>query len=141
PLLRVAHGAVDPSALFDLGLFDPATKSVEVTRWLQDEAVAAAGDDKPGHGHGHHHHDVNRHDSRIRAFCITRDKPMSWSALSGWLDALASMRGDDLLRLKAIVAIGEKADQPAVLRGGQHLVLPPVLLPRWPRRGGRARIL
>jgi len=56
PLLRVEHGAVDPSALFGLGLFDPQTKSVEVQRWLQDEAVAArhgaAGDDE-------HHHDAN----------------------------------------------------------------------------------
>jgi G3E family GTPase len=77
PQLRASHGAVDPDALFDLGLFDPQAKSVEVQRWLQDEAVAA----QDGDGHEHHRHDVNRHDARIRAFCITRDRPMSWSAL------------------------------------------------------------
>src|ERR1051325_610168 len=92
PPLRGAHGVLDPAAPFDLGLFDPRTKSVEVQRWLQDEAVAAHDDDD---NHDHHHQDVNRHDERIRAFCITRDRPMSWAALSGWLDALASMRGDD----------------------------------------------
>ena len=144
PLLRVEHGAVDPSALFGLGLFDPQTKSVEVQRWLQDEAVAArhgaAGDDE------HHHdanggHDVNRHDSRIRAFCITRDRPISWSALSGWLDALATMRGDDLLRLKAIVAIADRPEQPVVLHGVQHLFHPPVLLPAWPDADRRTRIV
>src|SRR5579864_9149302 len=81
--LRAAQGAVDPAALFGLGLFDPQTKSVEVQRWLQDEAVAAHDDDDDAeHGH-HHHHDVNRHDERIRAFCITRDRPISWAALSG----------------------------------------------------------
>src|SRR5205823_10765691 len=100
PQLRAARGAIDPSALFGLGLFDPQTKSVEVQRWLNDEAVAVQHDDEDD-GHGDHH-DVNRHDERIRAFCIIRDRPISWSALSGWLDALASMRGDDLLRLKAI---------------------------------------
>jgi len=149
PLLRAAHGAVDPGDLFDLGLFDPQTKSVEVQRWLRDEAVAAhhGGDD----GHAHHHHaadghaadghDVNRHDERIRAFCITRERPISWSALSGWLDALATMRGDDLLRLKAIVALADRPEQPVVLHGVQHLFHPPVLLPAWPDADRRTRIV
>src|SRR5260370_2553300 len=64
PQLAAAHGAVDPARLFGLVLFDPQTKSVEVQRWLNDEAVAAhhADDDD-----GHHHHHVNRHDDRSRA--------------------------------------------------------------------------
>jgi G3E family GTPase len=138
PQLEAAHGAVDPDMLFGLGLFDPQTKSVEVQRWLNDEAVAASHDD---HDDGHHHHDVNRHDERIRAFCITRDRPISWNALSGWLDALASMRGDDLLRLKAIVAIADRPDQPVVLHGVQHLFHPPVLLPCWPSEDHRTRMV
>ncbi len=140
PQLRAAHGAIDPDSLFGLGLFDPATKGVEVQRWLRDEAVAAPPneDDHAGHQHGP---DVNRHDERIRAFCITRDRPMSWTALSGWLDALASMRGDDLLRLKAIVAIADRPDQPVVLHGVQHLFHPPVLLPKWPDDDRRTRIV
>jgi G3E family GTPase len=124
--------------LFGLGLFDPQTKSVEVQRWLNDEAVAAHHDEDDD---GHHHHDVNRHDERIRAFCITRERPISWNALSGWLDALASMRGDDLLRLKAIVAIADRPDQPVVLHGVQHLFHPPVLLPCWPSADRRTRIV
>jgi G3E family GTPase len=137
PQLAAAHGAVDPGLLFGLGLFDPQTKSVEVQRWLNDEAVAAHHiDDDDGH-----HHDVNRHDERIRAFCITRDRPISWNALSGWLDALASMRGDDLLRFKAIVAIADRPDQPVVLHGVQHLFHPPVLLPCWPSEDHRTRMV
>ena len=145
PLLRAMHGAVDPDDLFGLGLFDPQTKTVEVQRWLQDEAVAAHGDDEAEHGHhhGHDHHgnDVNRHDERIRAFCITRERPMSWAALSGWLDALATMRGDDLLRVKAIVALADRPEQPVVLHGVQHIFHPPVLLPRWPDEDRRTRIV
>ena len=145
PLLRAAHGAADPSALFGLGLFDPQTKSVEVQRWLQDEAVAEHNDEHDGHDHHDDHdvdpHDVNRHDERIRAFCIIRERPMSWAALSGWLDALASMRGDDLLRVKAIVAIADRPDQPVVLHGVQHLFHPPVLLPEWPSKDRRTRIV
>jgi G3E family GTPase len=139
PLLHAVHGAIDPAALFGLGLFDPETKSVEVRRWLQDEAVAAP--HSQDHDDHHHHHDVNRHDARIRAFCITRDRPMSWNALSGWLDALASMRGDDLLRVKAIIALADRPDQPVVLHGVQHLFHPPVLLPAWPDDDRRTRIV
>jgi G3E family GTPase len=138
PQLAAEHGVADPAMLFGLGLFDPQTKSVEVQRWLNDEAVAAHHIDDDG---GHHHHDVNRHDERIRAFCITRDRPISWNALSGWLDALASMRGDDLLRFKAIVAIADRPEQPVVLHGVQHLFHPPVLLPSWPSEDRRTRMV
>jgi G3E family GTPase len=136
PIIEVTGGAVDPAMLFNLGLFDPDTKTVEVRRWLGEEEVADAHD-----GHGHHHHDVNRHDAHIGSFCITREKPISWTALSGWLDALASMRGADLLRVKAIVAIEERPGQPVVLHGVQHLFHPPVLLPEWPSDDHRTRIV
>src|SRR5262249_11604652 len=71
PITPVAQGEVDPKLLFTLGFFDPATKSVDVQRWLRDEAYER--------DHEHEHDlgqlDVNRHDDRIRAFCITRDRP------------------------------------------------------------------
>jgi G3E family GTPase len=139
PVVEVNAGAIDPAFLFNLGLFDPNTKTIEVQRWLGEEAFAEEHHDD--HGHGHHHHDVNRHDEHISSFCITRDKPVSWTALSGWLDALSSMRGADLLRVKAIVAIDERPGQPVVLHGVQHLFHPPVLLPEWPSEDHRTRIV
>jgi G3E family GTPase len=137
PIVRVAQGAVDPALLFNLGFYDPQTKSVDVQRWLRDEAFEA------GHEHDHDHEqlDVNRHDERIRAFCITRDEPISWAALSTWLDALATMRGDDLLRLKAIVALSDRPGEPVVVHGVQHLFHPPVLLPQWPSDDHRTRMV
>ncbi len=68
-------------------------------------------EDQDEHEHDHQSLDVNRHDDRIRAFCITRERPISWAALSTWLDALATMRGDDLLRLKAIVALSDRPER------------------------------
>src|SRR6266436_3941407 len=47
PVIPVAQGAVDPALLFNLGFFDPATKSVDVRRWLRDEAFEG------GHDHEH----------------------------------------------------------------------------------------
>ena len=141
------HGAIDPGKLFGLGLFDPQEQE------RRGAALAAGRGDRRArprsrhdhgghdHDHGHDDLDVNRHDERIRAFCITRDRPISWAALSGWLDALASMRGDDLLRVKAIVALADRPDQPVVLHGVQHLFHPPVLLPAWPDDDRRTRIV
>jgi G3E family GTPase len=134
-IVPVAQGAVDPARLFNIGFYDPATKSVDVRRWLRDEAF------ENGDAHEHEHVDVNRHDDRIRAFCITRERPISWAALSAWLDGLATMRGEDLLRLKAIVALSDRPDQPVVLHGVQHLFHPPVLLPEWPSEDHRTRIV
>jgi G3E family GTPase len=134
-IVPVAHGAVDPALLFNIGFYDPVTKSADVRRWLRDEAFES------GHNHEHEHLDVNRHDDRIRAFCIIRERPISWTALSAWLDALAEMRGDDLLRLKAIVALSDRPDQPVVLHGVQHLFHPPVLLPEWPSEDHRTRMV
>ena len=139
PIVPVALGTVDPALLFNIGFYDPVTKSADVRRWLRDEAFESG----PGHEHAHEHHhpDLNRHDDRIRAFCIIRERPISWAALSAWLDALATMRGDDLLRLKAIVALSDRPDQPVVLHGVQHLFHPPVLLPEWPSEDHRTRMV
>jgi G3E family GTPase len=134
-IVPVAQGVVDPARLFNIGFYDPATKSVDVRRWLCDEAF------ENGDAHEHEHVDVNRHDDRIRAFCITRERPISWAALSAWLDGLAAMRGEDLLRLKAIVALSDRPDQPVVLHGVQHLFHPPVLLPEWPSEDHRTRMV
>ncbi|MBV9553998.1 MAG: GTP-binding protein [Alphaproteobacteria bacterium] len=142
PLIEVTGGAVDPRFLFNLGLFDPDSKTVEVQRWLGEEAYADPSGEHAHEGHAdQHRHDVNRHDAHIGSFCIVRDRPMSWTALSGWLDALASMRGSDLLRVKAIVAIEDRPGQPVVLHGVQHLFHPPVLLPAWPSDDHRTRIV
>src|SRR6516164_4302445 len=56
PIVPVTNGAVDPVRLFNIGFYDPATKSVDVRRWLRDEAFESS------HAHhGHEHPDVNRH--------------------------------------------------------------------------------
>ena len=44
PILPVAQGEVDPALLFNLGFYDPQTKSVDVQRWLRDEAFEAEHD-------------------------------------------------------------------------------------------------
>lgn len=155
PILETQNGAVDPAALFDIGLYNPRTKSPDVQTWLRAEAYGEDhrhhahqhGDHEHAHGNGEHHdhatapHDVNRHDDSISAYCVVRDGPVSWIAFATWLDLLAAMRGDDLLRVKGIVNIADRPQQPVVIHGVQHVFHPPVLLDAWPSDDHRTRIV
>ncbi|MDD3445682.1 MAG: GTP-binding protein [Zavarzinia sp.] len=145
-VVPVVDGAVDPGILLGLGLFDPASKSADVARWLQAEAYDH--DDHHGHDHehehdhdhGHHHHDPNRHDDRINAFCFTFDQPVEPFAFESWLNVLTSFRGPNLLRIKGIVNLAGH-DRPVAIHGVQHLFHPAVELPAWPGEDRRSRIV
>ncbi len=151
PIIPVADGAVGPEVIFNVGLYDPATKSAEVQRWLLDEAYADEHALKHGHdhahgaeddhGHGIDHFNVNRHNDRIHTFCIVRDAPVLWDSFAAWLDIMAAMRGDDLLRLKGIVNIVDRPGRPVAVHGVQHLFHPPVLLEAWPSEDHRTRLV
>jgi G3E family GTPase len=135
PVLDAAAGEATAARLTDCGLYDPARKIPDVTRWLADEAYAAA------HGHDHHHHDVNRHDDRIRAFTLASDKAISSATLDMFLELVRAMHGPRLLRLKGIVKIAETPDTPVVIHGVQHVFHPPVTLAQWPDDDRRTRLV
>ncbi|MEQ9245200.1 MAG: GTP-binding protein, partial [Nitratireductor sp.] len=99
PQVTAHNGAVDPALLFDAGLYDPKTKSLDVQGWLRAEAYAES------HGHTHQHNDVNRHDAHIKAVCLTLDEPLHGDALDLWIEALLLIRGANLLRVKGIVNV------------------------------------
>ena len=126
PLLSAVCGEVEPAALLECGLFDAAGKIADVRAWLDAEAFAAQGD-----GHAHHHHDLNRHDARIQAFCLSWDRPLHWQGVGMCLEMLIATRGESLLRVKGLLnLVGQ--DRPVAIHGVQHLFHEPVLLPAWP---------
>lgn len=143
PIVPVLQGEVEPERLFDAGLYNPATKSNDVRRWLQAEAYTAAHEHGHAHhdGHDHHHaHDVNRHDDRIRATCLTFDAPLRAEAFERWIDILTSLKGADILRVKGIVHLLDHP-KPVVVHGVQHLFHPPVELDDWPSDDRRTRLV
>jgi len=148
PLFAVSHGDIEPARLFGAGLYDPATKTVDVQNWLRAEAY-----DNRGHGHDHdhdheHHHDhhdhakpdINRHDDRIRATCLTFDEPIDWESFSLWMGSLARYRGEDLLRVKGILNVAGE-ERPVAVHGVQHVFHPPARLPHWPTEDRRSRLV
>src|ERR1700674_720312 len=68
PILDVAANEATADRLLDCGLYDPARKIPDVGRWLAAEAYAATAPADAGHAH-----DPNRHDDRIRAFCVASE--------------------------------------------------------------------
>lgn len=125
PLLEGTHDQPSADQLFDCGLYDPATKTVDVARWLRDEAMTQR-------THHRHHHDVNRHDSRIQAFTLTHDRPVEPATLEMFVDLLRSAHGPNVLRLKGIVALSDVPERPLVIHGVQSVYHPPARLPAWP---------
>ncbi|MBI1201326.1 MAG: GTP-binding protein [Rhodopseudomonas sp.] len=130
-----------PSDLATIDIYDPATKTPDVARWLQAEQHAQG--DEGGHGGHHHHHhthDINRHSAAIASFVLDFDKPLQWEHVANWLDALVLGHGEDLLRVKGILDIAGR-ERPIVVQAVQSLFHPPFELPVWPEGAHKSRIV
>jgi G3E family GTPase len=144
---RVSNGEIAPDALFGAALFDPARKTPDVRRWINESAYGAQAHAQDphqhdGHGHNGHAHDPagHAHTGGIRSCCLVSDEPLSWDALSSWLAGLRQGAGADLLRVKGILnLIGE--DAPVAVHGVHHVFHPPVQLEAWPDADRRSRIV
>jgi G3E family GTPase len=130
PVLEAAADPLDPD-LIASDAYDPASKSAEVRRWLAQEADRTADS---------HAHDPNRHDRGIRAFCLTFDRPLDWTAFGIWLTMLLHAHGDRVLRIKGILNVRD-LPVPVVIHGVQHVIHPPTHLERWPDADRRSRIV
>jgi len=126
PRVVAVAGALDSARLRGLGLYDPASRSADVRRWLGDEALrpsAAAPD-------GAAPPDRSRHGDSIRSFVLEFDVPFEADALLQAFEMLTAVAGDGLLRVKGVVDVA--GGPPRVLHVVQHQLYPPVTLPAWP---------
>ena len=147
-VLDAAKGEAKASNLLDAGLYDADRKIPDVRKWLNMEAIDDHASHHPGHHHahdhhhGHHHghedqrdqdaHDVNRHDSRIRAFAMRSDVAIPPGGFDMFLDLLRQGYGPYLLRVKGIVRMSDDPERPVVIHGVQHVFHPPLRLDHWP---------
>ena len=133
PVIDAQSQPIEPNALMANDVYDPASKSEEVRRWLAAEA-------KMGHAQSTHGLDASRHDAEITTFCATFDVPLDWTAFGLWLSMLLNCHGENVLRVKGILDVGGMPG-PVVIHGVQHIVHPPVHLERWPSDDRRSRIV
>ena len=134
PVLDAAADPLAPDDLMAADVYDPARKTEEVRRWLDEEVHRAAAD------RDHGHHDRYRHDRDIRAFCLTFERPLDWTLFGIWLSMLLHAHGERVLRVKGILNVVGLAT-PVVIHGVQHVIHPPAHLEAWPSADRRSRIV
>ncbi len=141
----VLNGEIAPDDLFGAALFDPARKTADVRRWINESAYQAHTHDRHRHdGHAHnglaHDHAAHTHAGGIHSCCLISDEPLAWDAVSSWLARLRKGAGENLLRVKGILnLVGE--DAPVAIHGVHHVFHPPVQLESWPDADRRSRIV
>jgi G3E family GTPase len=134
-IVTVTHGELDPAVIQNLGLWNAATRSLDVTRWLKPQRYQTASAGKLG-GKPR----ITLHDARIQAFSVVLDAPLDRYGLQSALSMLTSFRAENLLRFKAIVNL-QGEPQPTVLHGVQHVLYPEVKLDAWPDDDRRSRFV
>jgi G3E family GTPase len=80
-----------------------------------------------------------RHVSRTYSTSFTFDGPVDWTAFGIWFSMLLHARGEDVLRVKGLLNIGDAG--PVLLNGVQHVVHPPNHLKGWPDEDHRSRVV
>jgi G3E family GTPase len=131
-MLTTHRGEATAPRLFNTGLYDPQTKSIDVKGWLNAEAHSRR---------RHHHRDVSRHDAHIRSFSFTEDRAIGPQGLEMFIELLQSFHGANMLRMKGIVKVSDAPQNPVVLHGVQHVFHPPVRLKGWPDGDERTRLV
>lgn len=157
PRWQVNNGEIEARKILNLGLFTATEKTVDVARWLNEEAYSstafapvvplrAIGQKslvlKPHSSHASmtHSHDVNRHNDYIHAFCFAIDDPIPDETLAAWREILVSFVGSNILRVKGILNV-EGNPLLVVIHGVRHIFHPPVTLPAWPSEDRRSRLV
>ncbi len=109
-VLEGANGEIDPEAVFA-----PSERlhTAEEVRQIE-EAYASS---------------PVRHNETVRSMSIKFEEPLEWTAFGLWMSLLLYAHGEEMLRVKGIVDVGEKG--PIVINGVQHIIHPPQHLESW----------
>lgn len=79
------------------------------------------------------------HVSMTYSTSLTFDGPVDWVAFGVWFSMLLHARGEDVLRVKGLLDVGEAG--PTLLNGVQHIMHPPDRLEEWPDEDHESRII
>lgn len=94
-----------------------------------------------GHSHDEHAHHHHRNGPEGVSTCTLIDeRPVAWSDVRDWLETIASLRGDAMLRIKGFVHTHEH-DGPVVIHGVRGVFYPPTVKPIWHEADERTRLV
>jgi len=142
PRIVVTNGAVSP----ELALVLAGGESGDLATRIGRDVAGLGAPEPHGHDHGHAddhdhgHSHAAEHTGGIETAAIILDRPIEWRSFTAWIDAVTSLRGPDLLRMKGLVNVAGRAG-PIVVHAVQHVVHPPVELGEWPDGDTRTRVV
>lgn len=109
-VLEAEHGHIDPDKIFEKSR---RLHAVEEARRIEQRCA-----DSPV-----------RHNETVRSMSIRFFEPLEWTAFGLWMSLLLYAHGEEMLRIKGIVDVGERG--PIVINGVQHIIHPPQHLDDW----------
>jgi G3E family GTPase len=128
------NGEVDIAFLRDVGPRSARATAKELEGWLAPSGEPGAAGAYLGERLR------GAHDASIKSFCLWFDRPFTWDSFAAAVQALTSLRGPDLLRVKGLVNVeGERG--PVLVQGAQHVFHPPVTLEAWSDEDRRSRLV
>ena len=130
---EVANGAIDPEDLMPDDTEDTEEVLADLSQWMDSAEESRHEADCGDHPHAHTHahtHEANQ--SGIRTFLIELDEPVDRDRFNEFMQNLALEFGENLLRIKGLLNVADRPDQPAVVHGVQHVFFPIRWLDRWP---------
>lgn len=126
---RLAALNPDAERLAGVTAEDPAAVLFTPSRRARSDPTRPAVDSEAAHSHG------------IAAFTIVLREAPGRFAFARALGGLAQARGNDLLRVKGLVAFADRPDRPAVVQAAQHAMFTPEWLDDWPDDDRRSRLV
>ncbi len=124
-------GTINPSAR----VIEAAFGEVDVDELFRPDGVGTHAAPAYLAGDAGDPHDVGE----TYSVSVTFDGSIDWTAFGIWFSMLLHARGEDVLRVKGLVDVGEAG--PVVLNGVQHIIHPPQHLDEWPDEDHRSRII
>lgn len=122
-MLRSSHAQVDLNRILGIQGFAPITLTMSDPHFLDDHEHVCDQACDHDHAHGARHAVAHghQHDPSVDSVSLVFDAPFDKRRLDDWLGQLVAAHGEDIFRLKGIVAIGGD-DRKYVLQG-VHRVL------------------
>lgn len=114
PILRTVQAQVDLDRILGLRSFDADALSMTDPNFLEVEGEDHACDEHCGHEHGRHDHgqtqtqtqtQTHTHDPSVGSVSLVFDRPIDTDRLMQRLRLLLDAEGDDLYRIKGILAV------------------------------------
>ncbi len=126
---EVVNGAIDPNVLFHQESDKNEAVFADFAGWLDSVEESSNETECNDQTHGHRH---AKDQSGINTFSIELKKPVDRDKFNEFIQALGLEFGENLLRMKGILNVEGRPEQPAIVHGVQHVFFPILWLDKWP---------